>query len=140
MMPIYKYPKQHHIADMILLWVESFHKVSLSAYYCRNRLINLWFLLDLHECSKIMPNMDITEIASTLRERRKFLKITQGDLADISGISERTLRDIEKGIANPELESLLKLCDVLGMELTINVIKVWVSWQKCITMVFWQVC
>jgi y4mF family transcriptional regulator len=68
--------------------------------------------------------MDITEIASTLRERRKFLKITQGDLADISGISERTLRDIEKGIANPELESLLKLCDVLGMELTINVIKV----------------
>ena len=68
--------------------------------------------------------MDITEIASTLRERRKFLKITQGDLADISGISERTLRDIEKGIANPELESLLKLCEVLGLELTINVIKV----------------
>jgi len=68
--------------------------------------------------------MDITEIASTLRGRRKFLRITQGDLADISGISERTLRDIEKGIANPELESLLKLCEVLGLELTINVIKV----------------
>ena len=68
--------------------------------------------------------MDITEIASTLRERRKFLKITQGDLADISEISERTLRDIEKGIANPELKSLLKLCEVLGLELNINVIKV----------------
>ena len=67
--------------------------------------------------------MDIKKIGSTVRDRRKFLKITQGDLADISGISERTLREIEKGLANPELESLLKLCEVLGLELTIDVIK-----------------
>jgi len=67
--------------------------------------------------------MTTKEIGNTVRERRKFLKITQEDLADISGISERTLRDIEKGLANPELESLIKLCEVLGMELTISVIK-----------------
>jgi y4mF family transcriptional regulator len=67
--------------------------------------------------------MDIKEIGNTVRERRMFLKITQEDLADISGISERTLRDIEKGLANPELESLMKLCDVLGLELAIDVIK-----------------
>jgi y4mF family transcriptional regulator len=67
--------------------------------------------------------MDIKEIAETIRERRRFLKITQEDLADISGVSERTLRDIEKGLANPELESLMKLCEVLGLELTIGVIK-----------------
>lgn len=67
--------------------------------------------------------MDIKEIGNTVRERRKFLKITQEDLADISGISERTLRDIEKGLANPELESLMKLCEVLGLELAIGVIK-----------------
>jgi len=67
--------------------------------------------------------MDVKEIGSTVRERRKFLKITQEDLGDIAGISERTLRDIEKGLANPELESLMKLCDVLGLELTIGVIK-----------------
>lgn len=63
------------------------------------------------------------QIGATVRYRRKFLKITQEDLADISGISERTLRDIEKGLANPELESLMKLCEVLGLELTIDVIK-----------------
>lgn len=63
------------------------------------------------------------QIGATIRYRRKFLKITQEDLADISGISERTLRDIEKGLANPELESLMKLCEVLGLELTIDVIK-----------------
>lgn len=67
--------------------------------------------------------MDIIDIGLTIRERRKILKITQGDLADISGISERTLRDIEKGLANPELESLIKLCEVLGLKLSISVIK-----------------
>ena len=67
--------------------------------------------------------MNINEIGISIRRRRKFLKITQFDLADISGISERTLRDIEKGLANPELESLMKLCEVLGMELTIEVNK-----------------
>lgn len=67
--------------------------------------------------------MDIKEIGLTIKGRRKFLKITQEDLADISGISERTLRDIEKGLANPELESLMKLCEVLGLKLTISVLK-----------------
>ena len=67
--------------------------------------------------------MNMKQIGVTLRERRKFLKITQEDLADISGISERTLRDIEKGLANPEMESLMKLCEVLGLEITIGVIK-----------------
>lgn len=67
--------------------------------------------------------MDIKGIGSALRVRRKFLRITQEDLADISGISERTLRDIEKGLANPELASLLKLCEVLGLEISIGVIK-----------------
>jgi len=75
------------------------------------------------EIGKILLDMDIKKIGEVIRERRKFLKITQDDLADISGISERTLRDIEKGLANPELGSLMKLCEVLGMELTIDVIK-----------------
>lgn len=67
--------------------------------------------------------MNTKEIGKIVKERRKFLKITQEDLADISGISERTLRDIEKGLANPELESLMKLCEVLGLKLTVSIIK-----------------
>jgi y4mF family transcriptional regulator len=77
----------------------------------------------LYIISNLLPDMDIKEIGSTIKGRRKFLKITQEDLADISGISERTLRDIEKGLANPELESLMKLCEVLGLKLTISVLK-----------------
>lgn len=67
--------------------------------------------------------MSISEIGHIIKERRKFLKVKQEDLADISGISQRTLRAIEKGDGNPELNTLLKLCEVLGMEIKIEVIK-----------------
>ena len=66
--------------------------------------------------------MKAEEIGEKIKERRNFLKIKQEDLADIAGISERTLREIEKGAANPELNSLLKICDVLGMEVKIEII------------------
>lgn len=72
---------------------------------------------------RTLLEMDRAQIGRKVRERRKFLKVKQGDLADISGVSERTLRDIEKGSANPELESLMKLCEVLGLEINIRVIK-----------------
>jgi len=67
--------------------------------------------------------MNSKEIGDKVRERRKFLNLRQEDLADISEISERTLRDIEKGSANPELKSLMRLCEVLGMTVSIDVIK-----------------
>lgn len=67
--------------------------------------------------------MNSKEIGHRIRERRMFLKIKQEDLAEISGISERTLRDIEKGDSNPELKSLLRLSEVLGMSISIDVIK-----------------
>jgi y4mF family transcriptional regulator len=62
-------------------------------------------------------------IGDILQSRRKARKIAQEQLADIAGVSPRTLRDIEKGIANPELETLMKICNVLGMEIKIEVIK-----------------
>lgn len=62
-------------------------------------------------------------IGKIIQKRRKSRKIVQEDLADIAGISPRTLRDIEKGIANPELETLMRICKVLGMEIKLEVIK-----------------
>ncbi len=68
-------------------------------------------------------NKEKEAIGDILQARRKARKIAQEQLADIAGISPRTLRDVEKGIANPELETLLKICQVLGMEVKIEVIK-----------------
>lgn len=68
-------------------------------------------------------NSDKAAIGDILQSRRKARKIAQEQLADIAGISPRTLRNIEKGTANPELETLMKICHVLGMEIKIEVIK-----------------
>jgi y4mF family transcriptional regulator len=67
--------------------------------------------------------MDLKSIGKLIRDRRKSRKILQEDLADIAEISPRTLRDIEKGTANPELETLIRICKVLGMEIKVEVIK-----------------
>lgn len=67
--------------------------------------------------------MDLKAIGKAVRQRRKSRKILQTDLAEIAGISSRTLRDIEKGSANPELETLMKLCQALGMEVKVEIIK-----------------
>jgi y4mF family transcriptional regulator len=62
-------------------------------------------------------------IGKIIQSRRKSRKIIQEELADIAGVSPRTLRDIEKGVANPELETLLRICKVLGMEIKLEVIR-----------------
>lgn len=67
--------------------------------------------------------MTLVEIGTAIRERRKSRKVIQADLAEIAGISPRTLRNIEQGKANPEMETLLKLCHVLGIEFKLEIIK-----------------
>lgn len=56
-----------------------------------------------------------------IKERRKFLKIRQKDLAEISDVALRTIVLVERGEGNPSLETLLKIAEVLGMELQLNV-------------------
>jgi y4mF family transcriptional regulator len=67
--------------------------------------------------------MNVAEIGKTIKVRRRLLGITQHDLADIAEVSERTLRDIESGRGNPELTSLMKISEVLGLAFTLQVIR-----------------
>ncbi len=60
-------------------------------------------------------------IGEQIKLRRKELRITQPDLAEIAGVSVNTLYKIERGEANPTLEVLEKLLDVLGLEILIRV-------------------
>ena len=56
-----------------------------------------------------------------LKDRRDALLVTQEMLADISGVSLRALKQFESGKGNPTLETLSKLADALGMEVTLKV-------------------
>ncbi|CDN30181.1 hypothetical protein BN938_0074 [Mucinivorans hirudinis] len=60
-------------------------------------------------------------IGEQIRLRRKELNITQPHLAEIAQVSVNTLYKIERGEANPTLEVLGKLLEVLGLELCVNV-------------------
>ncbi len=61
--------------------------------------------------------MSPNELGQAIRNRRKLARITQADLADLSGLSVHTLSDLESGKGNPTLEVLSKLCNVLGLEI-----------------------
>ena len=56
-----------------------------------------------------------------IKDRRALLNITQQDLADISGVSLRTIKAIEKGNGNPSIDTLRKIADALGLELIMKV-------------------
>lgn len=62
-------------------------------------------------------------IAQTIKERRTKLKVSQIDLAEISDVSIATIKNIERGKGNPSLETMEKIADALGMELTLQIRK-----------------
>ena len=65
--------------------------------------------------------MHLNDVIETLKQRRNVLNITQQDLAELSGVGLRTLKSLESSKSNPTFETLNKLAEVLGMELTLKV-------------------
>ena len=61
------------------------------------------------------------DIGNTIKERRALLGISQQDLADYSGVGIYTVKDIERGVGNPSMETLRKVLDVVGMEMVLQV-------------------
>lgn len=64
--------------------------------------------------------MDISEIASVVRKKRDLMGITQQDLAFRSGIHLRSINNIEGGKGNPSLDTLLKIAEVLKLEVIVR--------------------
>lgn len=57
------------------------------------------------------------DLADTMKARRKTLGISQQDLAEMSGVSLATIKDIERGQGNPSLSTVQKILGILGMEI-----------------------
>jgi y4mF family transcriptional regulator len=64
--------------------------------------------------------MNFTVIGDLVRKRREALGYTQNDVSEISGVAERTIRSIEGG-ENTNLSNLVKVMDVLGLELSVQI-------------------
>jgi y4mF family transcriptional regulator len=63
----------------------------------------------------------LVSISETIKNRRKELKLTQPYLAEMADVSVNTIFKIENGEANPTVEVLEKIIEVLGMEIQLTI-------------------
>lgn len=67
-----------------------------------------------------MGNSLPDELAAEARARRSSLRLSQRELAELAGVSERFVRFVEQGKRTVQLDSLLTLLDTLGLELRVQ--------------------
>lgn len=60
------------------------------------------------------------EIGTHVREVRKKRHLTQAELAALAGVSDRFVRDVERGKTSIQVGHLAPVLDVLGLQLDIN--------------------
>lgn len=72
-------------------------------------------------CTFKLKFMNLVQVGETIKQRRQRLDIRQNDLADLAEVGLRTLIAIENGTGNPSFETLTKIVDVLGLELTLTI-------------------
>jgi transcriptional regulator with XRE-family HTH domain len=65
--------------------------------------------------------MHYSDLVKTIKARREALNVTQENLAELSGVGLRTLKQFESGKGNPTLATLQKIGDVLGMEVCLMI-------------------
>lgn len=61
------------------------------------------------------------EIGHIILKRRQDLSLKQADLAELTGITSKTIYLIENGTGNPSLETLEKIAGVLGLEIKMQI-------------------
>ncbi len=65
--------------------------------------------------------MKLQDIGLFIARRRKSLDVTQQELAEICGVSEHALCNLERGTGNPTMRLVDSVASALGLELTLAV-------------------
>lgn len=60
-----------------------------------------------------------SDLGALIRDRRKSVEVSQGDLASAVGIDQANLSRIERGTTAATLETYLRLCKALGLQITV---------------------
>lgn len=58
-------------------------------------------------------------IGQIIKARRKELGVTQQEVANLASVGINSLVAIERGNGNPSLKTLLRILDVLGLEINL---------------------
>ena len=65
--------------------------------------------------------MNKQQIGTIIKERRDYLNLTQKDVAEMAGITFKSISEIELGIRNPSINTLNKVLGVLGLEISVQI-------------------
>jgi len=65
--------------------------------------------------------MNNQQIGKIIQERRDYLNLTQKDVAEMAGITFKSISEIELGIRNPTINTLNRVLEVLGLELSVQI-------------------
>ena len=75
--------------------------------------------------------MDSTsEVAESLRARRKQLGLTQLEAAELAGVSVRFVHDVENGKVTVQLDRVQALAEALGLSLCLSLRKTSIQTQE----------
>lgn len=69
-------------------------------------------------CAVVKKDTILIEMGNRLRYQRKQMKLTQEKLAEISGLSVKTIISAEKGKKGLRPENIVCLCQVLDMDIS----------------------
>src|ERR1700744_276828 len=72
------------------------------------------FLYKFAEKRRIM-RIEAIDLGKKLQQRRELLGLLQAQLAELSGVSTRTIQLVEQGKGNPSLQTLIQLANPLGL-------------------------
>jgi y4mF family transcriptional regulator len=67
-----------------------------------------------------MPIRSSVELGAVIREQRKRLALRQLDLAGLGNTGNRFIVDLENGKPTVQLQKVLDLMDLLGLELSVR--------------------
>lgn len=56
---------------------------------------------------------------SVIKEKRLQMKLSQEELSEISGVTQKVISLTERGVAYPSLNTMFRLLDALGLKLKI---------------------
>lgn len=67
--------------------------------------------------------MKLGEIGQLVANRRVDLALKQEDLAELAGVTIKTIYQLESGKGNPSFSTLAKILDVLGLDVLVAIKK-----------------
>jgi y4mF family transcriptional regulator len=68
----------------------------------------------------LMKIIDAASLGNAIRQRRKELKYTQGNISEITGFSVSFLSDLENGKPTAEIGKTIEIINLLGLDIIVE--------------------